>query len=153
MGANSREFLLMRMEEETGELYVPSMPKKEIQEKAKQDAQDVINGGNVYIDDVLVDATRINEYLSVFIRELRDNIKPEGVRTELKGMQLSFKSAPTRLNYKEDTTWRELMEAVKQREELLKVAEKSKDPIYDSDGAEVPRVSRSGGGEVINMKY
>jgi hypothetical protein len=153
MGVNSKEFLLMRAHEESGQLYVPSLPKKEIQAKAQQDAQNVIDGGDAYLDEVLVDAVRISEYLTVFIRALRDNIKSEGVRTELKGVEISFKSAPTRLNYKEDTTWCELMEAVKQREELLKVAEKSKDAIYDSDGAEVPRVSRSGGGEVINLKY
>jgi hypothetical protein len=153
MGANSREFLLMRANEESGQLYVPIISKDDIQVKAEKDAQNVIDGGDAYLDEVLVDAVRISEYLTVFIRALRDNIKKEKTRDVLKGVKITFKSAPTRLNYKEDTTWCELMEAVKQREELLKVAEKSKDAIYDSDGAEVPRVSRSGGGEVINLKY
>jgi len=153
MGASSREFLMMRMEEESGDLYVPALPKKEIKEKAEKDAKVLIEENKVYLDDVLVDATRVNEYLSTFIKTLRSEIVESETKDKVKGVEISFKNAPTRLNYKEDTTWQELKEKLTERESLLKHAEKSKEPVYDSDGAEVPRVSRSGGGQVINLKY
>ena len=153
MGANSREFLLMRANEESGQLYVPAMPKKDIKAKAEEDAKTIVNEGNVYADEVLIDATRISEYLTTFIRTLRDNMDEEQTRDAIKGVEISFKNAPSRLNYAEDTTWQEIKEKLSEREELLKLAEKSKDAIYDSDGAELPRVSRSGGGRSINLKY
>jgi hypothetical protein len=153
MGANSREFLLMRMQEESGQLYVPIISKDDIKDKAEQDAITIMNEGDFYADEVLVDAVRISDYLTTFIRTLRDNIDEKKTRDALKGVKISFKNAPSRLNYAEDTTWQEIKEKLSAREELLKLAEKSKDAIYDADGAEVPRVSRSGGGRSINLKY
>jgi hypothetical protein len=153
MGANSREFLLMRANEESGQLYVPIISKDDIKEKAERDALTIMNEGDFYADEVLVDAVRISDYLTTFIRTLRDNINEEKTRDALKGVKISFKNAPSRLNYSEDTTWQEIKEKLSEREELLKLAEKSKDAIYDADGAEVPRVSRSGGGRSINLKY
>jgi hypothetical protein len=153
MGSASREFLLMRANEESGQLYVPAMPKKDIKAKAEEDAKTIINEGDFYADEVLIDATRISEYLTTFIRTLRDNMDEEQTRDAIKGVEISFKNAPSRLNYSDDTTWQEIKEKLSEREELLKLAEKSKDAIYDADGAEVPRVSRSGGGRSINLKY
>jgi len=153
MGANSREFLLMRANEESGQLYVPIISKDDIKEKAERDALTIMNEGDFYADEVLVDAVRISDYLTTFIRTLRDNINEEKTRDALKGVKISFKNASSRLNYSEDTTWQEIKENLSEREELLKLAEKSKDAIYDADGAEVPRVSRSGGGRSINLKY
>jgi hypothetical protein len=74
MGANSNEFLLMRMEEEEGTLYVPTLSKKEIKAKAEAEASRIIEENELYIDDVLVDATRVNEYLTNFIKTLRSGI-------------------------------------------------------------------------------
>src|SRR6056300_59333 len=103
MSAASNEFLMMRMEEQSGELYVPALPKKEIKEKAIQDAKNIMDSGDVYIDDVLVDATRVSEYLSTLIKELRKEIEPKATREQLKGVEITFKNAPSRLNYSEDS--------------------------------------------------
>jgi hypothetical protein len=102
---------------------------------------------------VLVDATRVNEYLTNFIKTLRSGIDENEVWEELKCCKISFKNAPTKLNYKEDSTWQELKDKLAEREELLKLAEKSKEPIYDSEAAQVPKVSRIKSGRVININY
>ena len=68
-------------------------------------------------------------------------------------MEFSSKNGASRLNYKEDAKWEELKKALSDREELLKVAEKSSEAFFDSEGVEVPKVTRSHSGQSLNVKY
>ena len=142
MGASSREFLLMRMEEEEGRLYVPSIPKKEIVEKAKQDVQNIVDGGEVTLEDALMDSVRLEEYLKTFSKELKKHIDEEtfGKSYDHKGGNISFRGTGDRLDYEQDEVYSTIKELLKEREELLKLAYKSKDMIFDADGIEVPKV-------------
>jgi hypothetical protein len=142
MGASSREFLLMRMEEEEGRLYVPSIPKKEIVEKAQQDVQNIVNGGEITLEDALMDSVRLEEYLKTFSKELKKHIDEEtfGKSYDHKGGNISFRGTGDRLDYEQDEVYSTIKELLKEREELLKLAYKSKDMIFDAEGVEVPKV-------------
>lgn len=142
MGSSAREFLLMREEEETGQMYVPSLPKREIKLKAQEDVAKIVEGGEVELANVLVDSARISEYLSTFVSELKPHITEEefGKEYDLKGTKISFKGTGDRLDYEQDEVYANLKQALKERESLLKVAAKSKDMLFDSGGVEVPKV-------------
>lgn len=154
MGASGKEFLLMRMEEESGQMYVPALPKKAIKEKAEMDAQEVIDGGELYVDEVLVDASRISEYLTEFTKQLRLKANTNEFRTEIKGVKISFKSSATKLDYEKDPEWVRIKAELSAREELLKMRFKSGKKVFDQKKKEVPLVPiKSGGGETINLQY
>lgn len=58
------------------------------------------------------------------------------------------------LDYEKDPIYAGLQDQLKQRQELLKTAYKSKLPIYDSEGIEVPKVPvKKATGDSIIYKY
>jgi hypothetical protein len=57
------------------------------------------------------------------------------------GVAFTPKNGSEKLQYSEDHVVAELEEKLKQRKDLVKLATKSKDVIYDSEGAEVTKVS------------
>jgi hypothetical protein len=154
MGANSNEFLMMRMEEESGQMYVPSIPKKEIVQKAKDDVKLMVDSGEVDIAEAVVDATRLSEYLKVFVSELRNHVDDKYDKYECKGVKLSFKGTGDRLDYECDEVYSKLKERLKAREELLKLAYRSKDMLFDSEGVEVPKVGvKSASKQTLNINF
>ena len=154
MGANSNEFLMMRMEEESGQMYVPTITKKEIVVKAKDDVKTMVDSGEVDIAEAVIDATRLSEYLKVFVSELRNHVDDKYDKYECKGVKLTFKGTGDRLDYECDEVYSELKERLKEREELLKLAYKSKGMIFDSEGVEVTRVGlKSASKQTLNINF
>jgi len=154
MGVSGNEFLMMRMEEESGQMYVPSMPKKEIVSKAKEDVNRMVDSGEVDIAEAVVDATRLSEYLKVFVSELRNHVDDKYDKYECKGVKLSFKGTGDRLDYEQDEKYAEIKAQLKEREELLKLAYKSKDMIFDSEGVEVIKVGvKSASKQTLNINF
>ena len=154
MGANSNEFLMMRMEEESGQMYVPTITKKEIVVKAKDDVKTMVDSGEVDIAEAVIDATRLSEYLKVFVSELRNHVDDKYDKYECKGVKLTFKGTGDRLDYECDEVYSELKERLKEREELLKLAYKSKGMIFDSEGVEVSRVGlKSASKQTLNINF
>jgi hypothetical protein len=49
--------------------------------------------------------------------------------------------------------WQQLKHKLQQREDLLKIALKSDDPIYDSEGVEVPKVSVKYASDSLTIIY
>jgi hypothetical protein len=69
------------------------------------------------------------------------------------GIEVTPVSGRTMLQFHEDLVWSELKEKLQQREELLKVALKSDESIYDSEGCEVPKVSVKYASESLHVTY
>lgn len=69
------------------------------------------------------------------------------------GVKFTLKHGGERLNYNEDHLCLELSEKLKQRQELVKLATKSKDPIYDSEGVEVKKVSSKFDKSSLSIKF
>lgn len=57
------------------------------------------------------------------------------------------------LNYSEDHICAELSEKLKQRQELVKVATKSKEQVFDSEGNEVTKVSSKYSKSSLSVKF
>jgi hypothetical protein len=121
------------------------LDKKELQDRGAQDAKQALDSGNYGALGMTVTARKAAEYLASFIKELdspaREELSQENYKeAEIFGSKLSLSSTGARLDYEADPIYRDLKERLKEREELLKLAHKSKDAIFDQYAAEVPKV-------------
>lgn len=137
MGANSNLFLMLQEQSVETNNFLPS--KKEIQLSAKSFVSNLLDAGTTDKMELYAQAVRINEALQIVTDELKNSIPQENF--EAFGIKGTYRSGGESLNYKEDLVYAELEAKLKERAELIKVATKSKDTIYDSEGVEVTKVS------------
>ena len=57
------------------------------------------------------------------------------------------------IQFAEDELWADLNRKLKEREEVLKIALKQTEPLYDSDGCEIPKVSIKYSADSLTIKY
>lgn len=69
------------------------------------------------------------------------------------GVTFTKREGSETLNYKEDHICKELSEKLKERQDLVKLATKSKDVIFDSEGNEVTKVSKNYGKSSLSVKF
>jgi hypothetical protein len=132
-------FELMREQEIQTSNFLPT--KKEIQFSAKKFAKELIDKGEVDKVELFAQAVRLNEVLSIITDELKNTLPAENF--EAFGIKGTFRNGGSTPNYAEDEKWQQLKQALTDREMLLKVAQKSNETIYDSEGCEVPKVSEN----------
>ena len=137
MGANSNLFLMLQEQSVETNNFLPT--KKEIQLSAKSFVSNLLDSGQTDKMELYAQAVRINEALQIVTDELKNSIPQENF--EAFGIKGTYRSGGESLNYKEDLVYAELETKLKERAELIKVATKSKDTIYDSEGVEVTKVS------------
>ena len=137
MGANSNLFLMLQEQSVETNNFLPS--KKEIQLSAKSFVSNLLDAGETDKMELYAQAVRVNEALQIVTDELKNSIPQENF--EAFGIKGTYRSGGESLNYKEDLVYAELEAKLKERAELIKVATKSKDTIYDSEGVEVTKVS------------
>jgi hypothetical protein len=137
MGANSNLFLMLQEQSVETNNFLPT--KKEIQLSAKSFVSNLLDAGTTDKMELYAQAVRINEALQIVTDELKNSIPQENF--EAFGVKGTYRSGGESLNYKEDLVYAELEAKLKERAELIKVATKSKDTIYDSEGVEVTKVS------------
>ena len=137
MGANSNLFLMLQEQSVETNNFLPS--KKEIQLSAKSFVSNLLDAGATDKMELYAQAVRINEALQIVTDELKNSIPQENF--EAFGIKGTYRAGGETLNYKEDIVYLELETKLKERAELIKVATKSKDTIYDSEGVEVTKVS------------
>ena len=137
MGANSNLFLMLQEQSVETNNFLPS--KKEIQLSAKSFVSNLLDAGQTDKMELYAQAVRINEALQIVTDELKNSIPQENF--EAFGIKGTYRIGGESLNYKEDIVYAELEAKLKERAELIKVATKSKDTIYDSEGVEVTKVS------------
>ena len=113
--------------------------KKQIQSNAQQFVNELIENGEQDKLEMFAQAVRINEALSIVTDTLKKSLPNENF--EVYGIKGQYRNGGETLNYSEDHIYAELQEKLKQRAELIKVATKSNDTIYDSEGVEVTKVS------------
>lgn len=137
MGANKNLFLMLQEQSVETNNFLPT--KKEIQLSAKSFVSNLLDAGQTDKMELYAQAVRINEALQIVTDELKNSIPQENF--EAFGIKGTYRSGGETLNYKEDLVYAELEQKLKERAELIKVATKSKDTIYDSEGVEVTKVS------------
>lgn len=142
-------FELMQMQEIATSNFLPS--KKEIEVSSKQFAKNLIESGEVDKLEMFAQAERITQAIT----SVRDEIKatlPREKQTAY-GIEINPVNGRQMIQYNEDLIWSELKEKLSNREELLKVALKTNEPFYDSEGCEVPKVSVKYSADSLNIKY
>ena len=150
MGASSESFLQLR-EQEIATLYDATFTKKEAQSVGVNLAKQIIDGGNVSKHECLANLVRLNEVISNAITELKESVSDEKVT--ILGVEFTPMNGRTMYNFKEDELWNSLNNKIKQREELLKVALKSDEIIFDAEGCEVPKISTSSSKSSLTIKF
>lgn len=130
-------FQLMREQEIQTSNFLPN--KKEIQFSAQTFIKDLLDAGETDKFELLAQAKRMGEALDVINIELLKVIPQENF--EAFGLKGTFRSGGETINYKDCEIWNDINRELKEREELLKLALKSQNEIYDAAGVQVPKVS------------
>jgi hypothetical protein len=130
-------FQLMREQEIQTQNFLPN--KKEIQFSAQTFIKDLLDAGEIDKIELLAQAKRMGEALEVINAELLKVLPQENF--EGYGLKGTFRSGGETINYKDCEVWSDINRELKEREELLKLALKSQNEIYDAAGVQVPKVS------------
>jgi hypothetical protein len=130
-------FQLMREQEIQTSNFLPN--KKEIQFSAQTFIKEVLDAGEIDKIELLAQAKRMGEALEVINAELLKVLPQENF--EAFGLKGTFRSGGETINYKDCEVWNDINRELKEREELLKIALKSHNEIYDAAGVQVPKVS------------
>lgn len=144
-------FFLMR-QEEIANLYPADFTKKEATEAGKKFIKQVLESGEVNKYHLGANLARLNEVLTSALSEFKESVKDDEKRLEL-GVEFSTKNGYDKLSYSDDEIWSDINRELKEREELLKSAYKSKKEIYDESGVLVPKVSSTFTKSSVNIKF
>jgi hypothetical protein len=142
-------FELMAEQEIQTSNFLPT--KKEIENSGRLFAKQILSHGEIDKYELFSQAER----LAAATANIRDEIKSHLPREKhiAFGIEVTPVSGRTMIQFHEDLVWSELKEKLQQREELLKVALKSDESIYDSEGCEVPKVGVKYSADSITIKY
>ena len=137
MGKSKELFQLMREQEINTTNFLPT--KSELQTSSKQFAKKLIDEGNHNPQELLAQALRLKEALTVIEAEIRNSLPQTDFEAfGLKGKYVQGGNIP---QYEDDEVYATLKKDLKSREELLKTALNQKDAFFDAYGNEVPKVS------------
>ncbi|MFM2203625.1 MAG: Flavobacterium phage vB FspS morran9 [Bacteroidota bacterium] len=150
MGASSETFLQLR-EQDIVTLYDATFTKKEAQKTGLQLAKQIIDGGEVSKHEALANLVRLNEVITNAITEIKESVSNEKVT--VLGVEFTPMNGRVMYDFKDDEVWLSLNNKLKQREELLKVALKSDETIFDSEGCEVPKVNINYSKSSLTIKF
>ena len=121
-------------------MYSSSFTKKQ----SIQTGIDLVNQVNIegLIDPLKVFSSivRLKEVVNAADKAFRDTLDLSQPETA-NGVSFKQNNGSQRLNYSDDQDYAELEAKLAERKELLSLAFKSKDTIFDSNGVEVPKVS------------
>ena len=144
-------FEMMRLQEESS-LYPTDFTKKEAQQTGKDLVNQVLELGNVSTLDFGANLVRLSEVIGSAMSEFRSKIKDIEKQT-VQGVEFNPVNGGETLNFKDDEIWSDIKRELSEREELLKVAYKSKGEIYDEGGVLVPKVSSTPRASSITIKF
>ena len=142
-------FELMREQEIQTSNFLPN--KKEVEFSAKQFASKLIEAGEVDKYEAFTQAVRMSNALEIIKDEIKSHLPKE--KHVAFGVEISPISGRTMIQFQDDEMWQQLKHKLQQREELLKLALKSDENIYDSEGVEVPKVSVKYAADSLTIKY
>ena len=131
--------------------------KKMLQNFADEMITSIINSGELNTLDALGTITKMKDFLEVIDKQLRNEamneLSSEKDAFVSSNVSFQYREGMRRLNVNDDHVIQELNEQIKQRKELLKVAEHSNEQIFDHEGNEVPKVGYSHTKDSIVIKY
>ena len=125
----------------SGVMYAPDFTKKQAEQTGLDLVSKIFEDGDESAIQVYSNIARLKSVIDSADKAFRDRLNLNSADS-YNGVTFTPKNGAESLNYSEDDVYAGLESKLKQRSELLKVASKSDDPIFDSDGCEVPKVSK-----------
>jgi hypothetical protein len=144
-------FELMRAEE-MATLYDSTFTKKEATTTGVNLVNNVRESGEVDYMHFGANLARLNEVISSALSTFRESII-DTEKVKALGVEFSPVNGGETLNYKDDPIYADIQKELKEREEILKLAYKSKNEIYDEMGVQVPKVSSISRKSSITIKF
>ena len=142
-------FELMAEKEIQTSNFLPT--KKEIENNGRLFAKQILSHGEIDKYELFSQAERLTTATANIRDEIKSHLPKE--KHSFFGIEVSPVNGRTMIQFHEDHIWSELKEKMQQREELLKVALKSDESIYDSEGVEVPKVNVKYSSDSLQVKY
>lgn len=124
-----------------GMMYAPDFSKSKATATGENLVAKIFEDGVKDPYDVYSNIVRLKAVIDSADKAFRDRLSLSNAVSH-NGVTFTPKNGAESLNYAEDAVYAELENKLKQRAELLKVASKSNDPIFDHEGCEVPKVSK-----------
>jgi len=149
MGANAKLFL--ENSEQLITMYEPSFTKKDAILTGKRMVDNVINEGNVDKHMFMANICRLKEVVNSADAEMRKHLPEE--KMTCYGVEFTPVNGGETINYSEDPIYCQLKNDLDQRVELLKLANKQSQTIFDAYGNEVPKVSTTPRKSSITLKF
>jgi len=125
----------------SGVMYAPDFTKKKAEQTGLDLVSKIFEDGTESPIQVFSNIVRLKSVIDSADKAFRDRLQLSQADS-YNGVTFTPKNGAESLNYSEDTVYAELEAKLKQRAELLKVASKSDTTIFDSEGCEVPKVSK-----------
>lgn len=136
----SKDLFTQMREKEIATLnFLPT--KKEITNSAKNFVKELVEKGEENIYEKHAQAVRLKEAVVVIEQELKNALPDESfVSFGIKG---TFRNGGSIANYTDDIVYSQIKKQLDSRKTLLDAALKTDEPFYDSEGVEVPKVSKT----------
>ena len=138
--------------EEMATMYDSTFTKKEASQTGSSLVKNALENGEVDKMQLFANLARLNEVISSAINECRNSIDVNE-KVSVLGVEFNPTNGGETLNYKDDEIYSDIQRELKEREELLKLAYKSKGEIYDESGVLVPKVSSTQRKSSITIKF
>lgn len=124
-----------------GVMYAHDFTKKQAEQTGLDLVNKMFGDGNETPIQVYSNIVRLKAVIDSADKAFRDRLNLTALDS-YNGVTFTPKNGAESLNYAEDLVYANLEHRLKQRAELLKYAVKSDEPIYDSEGCEVPKVTK-----------
>ena len=133
-------------------MYSKNFTKEKAIETGTDLAESVLDDGFVDPKKVLSNLVRLRAVIDSAVLVLRDEIGFI-VKDSFNGVEFNPVNPKESFVYEEDDICAKLSAQLKERQDLVKLASKSKDVIFDSTGAEVSKVSSKFSKSSITIKF
>jgi protoheme ferro-lyase len=136
--------------------HYPELSKKDIQNIGSQQATELMAAADKDEFGALSFAERTKSFWDSFCDKLREEIVKQGFDDKFSahGIEFGTRSTGDAYDWDLDEEYSRIKKQLKEREELLKLAIKSQNPIYDHQGVEVPRLPKKRAGyKTLTLKF
>lgn len=149
MGSSGEMFLAMRAEEMV-QMYDSTFTKKEAVKTGEMLVKTALEEGNVSKHELMGTIVRLKAVIDTSEKALRDELPHEKVN--LNGIEFNPVEGGNTINYSEDPVYSQMDKDLKDRVELLKLAQKQ-ELVLDAGGNEVPRVGTTPRKSSVTIKF
>jgi len=138
------------IEKEINQEFPIHFGKKDYISQSKKIVNEVLEKGDKDKIDFWTKIVKMKESINAMDSQLREKVTITEKIT-LNGVEFNPVQGGVSINYDEDIVYQEFKKQLKEREELLKIAQKS--TIFDAYGNEVPKVSTTPRKSSITIKF